>query len=281
MSASIQTLLALIADFAGGNPAQYMIEKAFAHHKLDWRYLSFEIKPEKLSESVQAVRTLGFFGGHCEGTHQEAIAPSLDRLTDVAAQVGAVNEFFRENDQFVGDYDFGASALASLRERIDPTGKRFLLLGSDKRAHALALALADASAGSVAVADADESRAAELVAKLSAKKADLFSSQKAAEKFVIPEDADVFILVAKTSDETTEILASIDWEFVRPELFVVDLSCDLPKTDLLSAASAVGCKTLDGLTVLIERIAAAFKKWTGVDPAREVLRDAVEEYFEV
>lgn len=281
MSASVQSLLALITDFVGGNPAQYMIEKAFAHHKLDWRYLSFEIKPENFAEAVRSVRTLGFFGGHFDGAHRKNAAASLDRLTEVANEVGAVNGFFRESGEFVGDFDFGATAVAALHEKLDPTGKKFFLFGSDERAHAVAYELAGAAAGAVVIADHDENRAAELTAKLSAKKGDIFSTAKVEKELAVAEDVDVFLLVAKASDEIEELVASIDWESVRPETAFVDLSCDLPKTELLVAANERGCKTLDGLTVLIERIASAFKKWTGVDPARDVLRDAVEEYFEV
>ena len=40
-SPAVQPLLALLACPVGGNPIQYVIEKAFAHHDLDWRVRDF------------------------------------------------------------------------------------------------------------------------------------------------------------------------------------------------------------------------------------------------
>ena len=42
-SPSIQPILALLVQPVGGKPHQYMIEKAFSHHNLDWRYLTLEV----------------------------------------------------------------------------------------------------------------------------------------------------------------------------------------------------------------------------------------------
>ena len=53
-SLSIQPILALLAQAVGGNPTQYMFEKAFAHHELDWRYLSLDVVPEDLANAVRA-----------------------------------------------------------------------------------------------------------------------------------------------------------------------------------------------------------------------------------
>ena len=62
---------------------------------------------------------------------------------------------------------------------------------------------------------------------------------------------------------------------------MADVAPDRPQTPLLHAAAAKGCKTLDGLTMFIEQVAVSFQLWTGVDPDRSVLREAVEEYWEV
>ena len=55
-------ILALLAQPVSGNPTQYMIEKAFAHHDLDWRYLSFEVGAEDLGYAIRGLKALGFAG---------------------------------------------------------------------------------------------------------------------------------------------------------------------------------------------------------------------------
>ena len=43
-SPAVQPILALLAYPVGGNPLQYVVEKAFAHLNLDWRFLSLEVR---------------------------------------------------------------------------------------------------------------------------------------------------------------------------------------------------------------------------------------------
>ena len=66
---------------------------------------------------------------------------------------------------------------------------------------------------------------------------------------------------------------------LRPELLVADVTPDLPQTQLLGDAAARGCTTVDGLSMFIEQVATSFQLWTGVDPDRQVLREAVEEFL--
>ena len=65
-SSSVPSILAMLAQPVGGNPTQYMIEKVFAHHDLDWRYLTFEVGPDSLGDAVRGLKVLGFCGGHCD-----------------------------------------------------------------------------------------------------------------------------------------------------------------------------------------------------------------------
>ena len=54
-----QELVAVFGKPIAENPAQYMIEKAFAHHGLDWRYLSLEVEPEDLADAARAFADAG------------------------------------------------------------------------------------------------------------------------------------------------------------------------------------------------------------------------------
>ena len=41
------------------------------------------------------------------------------------------------------------------------------------------------------------------------------------------------------------------------------------------------CRTVDGLTALVEQIAVDFHLWTTLDPDRQLMREAVEEFLEL
>jgi shikimate dehydrogenase len=280
-SLSLQPMLALLACPAAGSPRQYMIEKAFAHHNLDWRYLTFEVPPEGLLDAVKGLKALGFRGGHCDMPHKQTIIASLDRTTEVAAAVGAVNVFFRDGDELVGDNTEGKGVLCGLRSVLDPAGKKIVILGAGRVARAAAWELAAAKVGAIAVVDRKESNAAEVAQILANKCPVPIAVVPWQDRFSVPPETNVLINATPLSQEETEGLPAIDFESLPAELLVADVVPDRPHTPLLSAAAEKGCKTLDGLTIFIEQVAVSFLLWTDVDPDRTVLREAVEEYWEV
>ena len=88
-SPSVQEVCCLFGQPVAGNPTQYMIEKAFLHHHLEWRYLTLEVTPEDLGDAVRGMRAMGFRGGNVTQPHKVAVLPFLDRLSDAARLMGA------------------------------------------------------------------------------------------------------------------------------------------------------------------------------------------------
>ena len=56
-----------------------------------------------------------------------------------------------------------------------------------------------------------------------------------------------------------------DKSFFRPELIVIDVPYSPLETKMRSMAKEVGCKTMNGLGMMLFQGAAAFKLWTGKD----------------
>ena len=94
--------LRLLGQDLAGNPTQYMIEKTFAHHGLDWRYLTLQVAPADLRDAIRGMRALGFRGGNITKPHKVPVVEHLDRLSEAAALIGAVNCIVRDGDQLVG-----------------------------------------------------------------------------------------------------------------------------------------------------------------------------------
>jgi shikimate dehydrogenase len=280
-SSSVPSILALLAQPVSGNPTQYMIEKAFAHHDLDWRYLTFEVGPENLGDAIHGLKALGFFGGHIGDPHKHSVIPLLNRITETAAAIGAVNLFYRDGDELVGDNVEGKAVLPAIKRIIDPIGKRFVLLGAGKLARATVLELAAVGAAEITIVNRTEARANELVGLLSAKYQVPISAVQWQGEYAVPVEADVLINATSIERQNDDIVVPLFFDSLRPELLVVDVSTDPPQTRLLHEAAQRGCKTVDGLSIFIEQVSLALKLWTGVDPSRDVLRDAVEEYLEV
>ena len=130
-SSAVQPLLALLACPVGGNPTQYMIEKAVAHHDLDWRYLTFEVTAEELGDAVRGLRALGFRGadswpaaqtGGClaAGSHERHGRDDRRGQSRLAARKNAL----------VGENTEGKGVVEAIRATLDPAGKTVVLLGA-------------------------------------------------------------------------------------------------------------------------------------------------------
>ena len=129
-SSAVQPLLALLASPVGGNPTQYMFEKAFAFHELDWRYLTFEVEPADLANAVLGLKALGFHGDQCADPHKRAVLPLLDRATETAAAIGVVNLVLRQERELVGENTEGRGIVGTIGSAMALAGKRVVLLGA-------------------------------------------------------------------------------------------------------------------------------------------------------
>ena len=49
----------------------------------------------------------------------------------------------------------------------------------------------------------------------------------------------------------------------------------------MRAVAARGCAVIDGQGMLVEQLAQCFQIWTGTDPDRGVMREALEEFLEL
>jgi shikimate dehydrogenase len=278
-NASLQEIVALFGYPVAGNPTQYVMEKAFARAGLDWRYLTFEVAPEKLVDAVRGVRAMGFRGGNLTMPHKVAIIPLLDDLTEAARLMGAVNCWKRQNDRLIGDNTDGKGFLQSLRTLVDPAGKRFVILGAGGAARAIAVELGLAGAAEITIVNRSAERGQEL--------ADLLNDKvHVPARFVawdrsihLPEGTDVLVNATSIGFADPQARAPIALDTVRPSLIVADVIINPPETRLLREANAQGCRTLDGLGMLVNQAAIAFRIWTGLEPDTGLMRDAVEEFL--
>jgi shikimate dehydrogenase len=306
-SSCVQSILALLIHPAGGNPTQFMLEKAFAHHDLDWRYLTFEVPPGQLEDAVRGMRALGFRGGNIADPHQQAVIPLLDRVTDAASKIGRVNLVVRQGDALVGDNNEGRGFLQSLRRLTDLAGRRAAILVGEKGdsphlperpdqpsvgarcfaqmgtvpffpARAIAVELQAAGAAEIWIVEGGKRRpfstSADTTTQTEASCPGDDPSPFAA------SETDILISTAPigTDPDTSPPMLA---ERLRPEMIVADLAMNPPTSELLHNAAQQGCKTLDGLDIFISQAALSFREWTGVDPDRTVMREAVEEFLEL
>src|SRR5437762_11203324 len=166
MSHFLHELTGSMSQGAAGNPTVAMIEAAFAHHGLHWRYINMEVSPEDLGAVVRGAKAMGFRGFNCSLPHKVTVIPHLDGLGESAAVMGAVNCVVRRGEKFIGENTDGKGFLKSLASVIDPKGKSVVLFGAGGAARAIAVELALAGVKRITVVNRAEARGGELVTLL-------------------------------------------------------------------------------------------------------------------
>ena len=187
-----QELVFCFGHHLADNPTQHMLEKAFRHHGMNWRYVNFELGNQRLAEAVRAVRVLGFRGGNCTMPCKVSVIPHLDRLGQSAGLMEAVNCVVVDGEELVGENTDGKGFLQSLREVTDPAAKRVTILGAGGAARAIAVETALAGASRITIVNRSPQRGRQLV--------ELLQSRTEVEARFLPWEGDHAVA------EETEIL---------------------------------------------------------------------------
>ena len=262
------------------NPTQAMVEPAYRHHDLDWRYLTIEVAPEDLAAAVEGARVMGFRGFNLTIPHKVAVMEHLDEIGESAKLIGAVNCVVRRGDKLVGENTDGKGFLESLKERRNPAGKRVMILGAGGAARAIGVEVALAGAHSIALFNRSEERGRELVSHLRENTGVKAGYHGWAEGMVVPEGTDIVINATSIGlYPDTNGCAPLDFDTLSPNAIVADVIPNPPATRFLAEAAKRGCETIDGLGMLVNQGRIGINYWTGVEPETGVMRNALESLF--
>jgi shikimate dehydrogenase len=274
-------LVGSMSQGAAGNPTVAMIEAAFAHHNLHWRYINMEVAPQDLAAAVRGANAMGFRGFNCSLPHKVTVIPHLDGLGESAALMGAVNCVVRRGEQLIGENTDGKGFLRSLKSVQDPRGKSVVLFGAGGAARAIAVELALAGTVKITVVNRSEARGAELTNLLREKLGIDASFVLWNEDYNVPADTDIVINGTSIGLYAPEARLPLNAESLLPRMVVADVVFNPVRTRLLKDAFSRGCRCLDGLGMLVNQGIIGVQYWTGIEPDAEVMRTALQSAMEV
>ncbi|WP_151718966.1 shikimate dehydrogenase [Gemmobacter serpentinus] len=261
---------------AAENPTVAMIEAAFRHHGLNWRYINVEVAPDALGDAVRGARAMGWRGFNCSIPHKVAVIQHLDGLGESARLIGAVNTIVRRGDQLIGENTDGKGFVKALQAVTDPRGKSVVLFGAGGAARAVAVEMALAGAARITVVNRSAARGQEVARLLSENTPATAEYAPWEGMFRIPAGTDIVIHATSIGlFPDVDGLPDIDLETLHPGMVVADGIHNPPLTRLLKAATARGCVTADGLGMLVNQGVIGIKYWTGIDADAGVMRQAL------
>lgn len=269
-----------------------MHNAALVHLGLDWRYVATAVHPDHLAAALAGAQAMRFVGLNLTMPHKLLALPLMDVLDESAHRWGAVNTVRFEGRAAGGGWtplgrlDPGEAAelravgfntdadaiVRSLREDLGFTarGARILLLGAGGAGRVAALRLAAEEPAALHLVNRTASRAAEIAKEILRLHPGLTGCVTVGHP---AGDLDLVLNATSAGLRAGDPLpfdpAALDLRRARA---AYDMIYRPPETPFLRAAREAGCRTANGLGMLLHQGAAALELWTGRPAPLEIMR---------
>ena len=251
-----------------------MHNAAFAALGLNWRYLAFEVEPKNLRAAIEGAKAMGFAGINLTVPHKLLAVEMVDELDESAKKWGAVNTIKFENGRAIGFNTDADAIVAALREdlKLELHGAKVLLLGAGGAGQTAALKLASENVAELFLVNRTEEKADAVAGEI----IEHFPAVKVSVGFP-KTDVDLLINATSLGLKPGDSSPLDEKQFsLKQTRAVYDMIYRPAETKLLVAAKKSGCKTANGLGMLLHQGAKAFEIWTGKPAPLDVMRKALE-----
>jgi shikimate dehydrogenase len=292
-------LVGVLGDPVRHSLSPAMHNAALAELGLEWAYLALPTPAADLATVVRGLEAMGCRGLSVTIPHKQAVAELCRERSPLAQRVGAVNTLVPlDGGGWMGTNTDVEGFMAPLRH--GPwQGKRALVLGCGGSARAVVAGLVELGFGAITVA----ARRPEALAAFaqscgpwapqltplawsdlgSAPDQDLAQTALAQADLVVnttPIGMASAAAPGVATDPATLKACPLDpaqLDQLRPGATVYDLIYTPRPTQLLRQAARRGCRTQDGLEMLVQQGAAALRLWSGLESVpTDAMRTAVE-----
>ena len=274
-------LIGLMAYPIRHSSSPTMHNTAFAKLGLDYAYLAFEVDNVSLEGAIQGLRSLKLVGSNVSMPNKTVVHKYLDKLSPAAEMCGAVNTIVNEDGVLTGHITDGTGYMMSLKDNgVDVIGKKMTIVGAGGAATAIEIQAALDGVAEISIFNRKDefwANAEETVRKINEKtncKAALYDLEDLDK--LKEEIATSYLFTNATGMGMKPLEGQTyipDKSFLRPDLIVSDVVYYPRETELLRMAKEVGCKTMNGLGMMLFQGAAAFKMWTGQDMPIEYMKE--------
>ncbi len=256
-----------------GHPVAHSISPAFQNAALraagiPLTYELLDVAPDALDATL---RQLGaeHAAGNVTIPHKERVWERCAHRSALAQRVGAVNVFWFEEGELVGDNSDVGGAEMVLRALVGAgaASARLALLGAGGSAASVLVAAERCGISRATIYNRDMSRAERLAAR--------FDSMASVAPSLREAMADASVVVNATPIGLGTGAFPVPIEQLPPRCAVFDLVYTRGETPWVTAARAAGHRAADGEGMLIEQGAIAFERWFGVAPDRNAMWKAV------
>ncbi|RMC35548.1 shikimate dehydrogenase [Paracoccus alkanivorans] len=235
-------------------------------YSIDGHYIPMPVLPENLAETLRALPRLGFVGVNVTIPHKEAVLTLADVVTDRAALIGAANTLiFRPDGKIHADNTDGYGFIANLRHSIpewNPDQGPAAVIGAGGAARAVVASLLDSGVAELRISNRTRVRSEQIRAEFGARVI-VYDWAQAGNML---ENATTVVNATSLGMQGKQPLR-IPLDALSADALVTDLVYTPLVTPFLAEAQIRGCRTVDGLGMLLHQAAPGFERWFGQRPA--------------
>ena len=276
-------MLCLIGSPVGhsGSPAMY--NYSFRKLGLDYAYLAFEVDNDTLEDAIKGLRAMKMPGANLSMPNKAAVLPYLDKLSPAAELCGAVNTIVNEDGVLTGHITDGIGYMEALKDNdIDVIGKKMTIVGSGGAATAIQVQAALDGVAEISIFNMKDKfwdNAQATVDKIAERTNCKVSLHDLADMNKLKSEIEESYLFTNATGMGMKPMEGQtyipDISYFRPELIVTDVIYSPTETKMLKMAKEAGCKTMNGMGMLLFQGAAAFKLWTGKEMPIEHMKEVL------
>lgn len=248
---------------------------------MDWRYFPLELsKPAAVGKFIDVARESNIVGFNVTMPYKEKAALLMDRLSDDAAEISAVNTVKISDGKATGfntDVDAIVQAFKSNIKDVSP--EICTILGAGGVAKAAILAMKKMGISVVNCVNRSEARKDLLsgIFKDSFDGFNFYTTEKSITEIKdIVKQSDIIINATPVGMKPQTDAIPVAPDFIRKGQIVYDLIYNPPVTKLLNEAAVRGALTIGGLEVFVNQAMGSFEIWTGKKPPKGIILDTLK-----
>lgn len=263
------------------NPTGVIEEAAFNALGLNYRYLMIKVNEGDLEGAINGMKAFNMRGINLTIPHKVKVLKYLDKLSEAASLIGAVNMVINDDGVLFGENTDGKGYMKSLTDAgISVNGKNVAILGAGGAARAIAVECALSGAKHITIANIIKEQGEDLVRLLNEKTDAEASFVFWDFPFRVPEGTDIFSNATSVGlYPNVNEKPNVDYDSVRSNMVVTDVIFNDPHSLFLKEAEKRGARTINGLAMLTNQAAMNFELWTGKKAPLGLMLQKLKEEF--
>ncbi len=252
---------------------------AFDKLGIDAVFLAFEGDEANVKDIFDSFRALNVQGGSITMPVKKAAIACLDGLSKEASLIGTVNVFKNEDGKFIGYNTDGMGLVMMLDDNHFPyKNEKVFVAGVGGAGRSVAVQLALSGVRELVICDSYKEGVEDIAAviKNSINTCDvsICDANEEAIKAELSNGTSIYVdctPLGMTPNENESMINNFDG--ISKDMIFVDITYAPLETKLLRLAREHGCRTCNGVGMMFNQGAKAFKIWTGADMPLEYVKE--------